>query len=64
MTKLSLADIENAVLLEDDSIDLLEDEVDSSVYRNTMQRKEIRNKRKREDGELVGSGDIRKHRKY
>lgn len=64
MTKLSLNDIDIAVLLEDDTIDILDDEVDASVYRNTMQRKEIRNKRKREDGELVGSGDIRKHRKY
>lgn len=80
MTKLSLSQIDDSYELEDGSammaewydgdaeeLDLapsLDREIDETCYRNTYQRKEIRTKRKREDGELVGSGDVRKHRKF
>lgn len=76
MTKLSLSQIEDSFELLDDSAfcaDMGEEveeplalahEIDEACYRNTYQRKEIRSQRKREDGELVGKGDIRKHRKY
>lgn len=80
MTKLSLSQIDDSYRVEVDVADwtdpdFLEEnpdfpiriehtEVDESCYRTTYQRKEIRTKRKREDGELVGSGDIRKHRKF
>lgn len=76
MTKLSLSQIEDSFELIDDAVwkyevgeevdDLqpLDKEIDESCYRNTYQRKEIRTKRKREEGELVGNGSIHKHRKY
>lgn len=70
MTKLSLSQIEDSFKVEvvgmdyDDEELMCEDEIDETSYRNTYQRKEIRTKRKREDGELVGSGDVRKHRKF
>ena len=73
MTKLSLDQIENSYeLVEYDDwceeanepLPSLDKEIDESCYRNTYQRKEIRTKRKREDGELVGKGNIHKHRKY
>lgn len=72
MTKLSLSQIEDSYRVDVDVADwtVNEDtddcceEIDESCYRTSYQRKEIRTKRKREDGELVGSGDVRKHRKY
>lgn len=62
--KLSLSQIESAVMIENELIDILDDEVDETSYRTSFQRKEIRTKRKREDGELVGKGNIHKHRKF
>ncbi|MGL5015449.1 MAG: hypothetical protein ACRC6V_14370 [Bacteroidales bacterium] len=78
--KLSLSQIEDSYELEDnsavmaewydgdaDELDLvpsLDREIDEACYRTSYQRKEIRTKRKREDGELVGKGSIHKHRKY
>lgn len=79
MTKLSLSQIEDSYRVDVDISDwtcdesiadeefpvrIDHEEIDESCYRNTYQRKEIRTKRKREDGEVVGSGDIRKHRKF
>ncbi|MGL5564342.1 MAG: hypothetical protein ACRDC4_01265 [Plesiomonas sp.] len=64
MTKLTLEQIANANLIEDEVLEILEDDVDDAAYRTTFQRKEIRTKRKREDGEVVGTGAVRKHRKY
>ena len=68
MTKLSLSQIDDSYKVgmdyDDEELMFDEDEVDETAYRNTYQRKEIRTKRKREDGELVGSGDVRKHRKF
>lgn len=61
--KLSLSQIEGAVLIDSD-VEMMDDEVDEASYRNSFQRKEIRTKRKREDGELVGKGNIHKHRKF
>lgn len=62
--KLSLSQIDCAVMIENELIDILDDEVDETSYRNSFQRKEIRTKRKREDGELVGKGNVNKHRKF
>ena len=62
--KLSLSQIDDAILVENEVIDILEGEVDESVYRNSFQRKELRTNRQREEGELVGKGNVRKHRKY
>ena len=62
--KLSLSQIEDAVLLDNEELEILEDDIDESSYRNTFQRKEIRTKRKRDEGELVGKGNIHKHRKF
>ena len=62
--KLSLSQIDDAVLLDNDELDIMEDDIDETSYRNTFQRKEIRSQRKRDDGELVGRGDVRKHRKF
>ena len=62
--KLSLSQIEDAVLLNNEELEIQEDDIDESSYRNTFQRKEIRTKRKRDEGELVGKGNIHKHRKY
>ena len=62
--KLSLSQIDDAVLLDNEELEILEDDIDESSYRNTFQRKEIRTKRKRDEGELVGKGNIHKHRKY
>lgn len=76
MTKLSLSQIEDSYELEDDAswrhavgdevedLPSLDRDIDEAAFRNTYQRKEIRTKRKREEGELVGTGGIRKHRKY
>lgn len=64
MTKLSLDQIANANLIENEVLEILEDDVDDTAYRNTFQRKEIRTKRQREEGEMVGKGSIRKHRKF
>lgn len=61
--KLSRAQIEDAVLIDSD-VDMLDDEIDETSYRTTFQRKEIRTNRKRDDGELVGKGNVRKHRKF
>ena len=62
--KLSLSQIDDAVLLDNEELEILEDDIDESSYRNTFQRREIRTKRKRDEGELVGKGNIHKHRKY
>lgn len=80
MTKLSLSQIDDSYRVDVDVADWTDqdfleenpdfpiriehDEVDEECYRTSYQRKEIRTKRKREDGELVGSGDVRKHRKF
>lgn len=60
MTKLSKDQIEDALLIDTDETV----EVDESVYRTSLQRKEIRSNRQREDGEMVGKGKVHKHRKY
>lgn len=76
MTKLSLNQIDDSFELLDDAAwkyevgDEVEDlpsldrDIDETVFRNTYQRKEIRTKKKREEGELIGKGNVRKHRKY
>lgn len=72
MTKLSMAQVDKSydVVVTDGDLDYGEEVdwntegVDEAIYRTSLQRKEIRTKRQREDGELVGKGAIRKHRKY
>ncbi|MGL5015021.1 MAG: hypothetical protein ACRC6V_12135 [Bacteroidales bacterium] len=65
MTKVSKGQVLDAILLEhEDEFEILEDEVDHEALRTSFQRKEIRTKRKREDGEVVGKGSIHKHRKF
>ncbi len=64
MTKLSLDQIADAQLIENEVLEILEDEVDEAAYRTSFQRKEIRTKRQREDGEVAGKGRIHKHRKF
>ncbi|MGL4519522.1 MAG: hypothetical protein ACRCUJ_07580 [Phocaeicola sp.] len=64
MTKLSKGQIENAMLIENEVLEILEDEVDDTAYRTSFQRKELRTNRQREEGEVVGKGTIRKHRKF
>lgn len=65
MTKLSLNQIEEANTLNYEW-DILptDEEIDETCYRNSYQRKELRTQRKREDGDVVGKGSIRKHRKH
>lgn len=65
MTKLSLNQIEEANKLNYDW-DILpsDEEIDETCYRNSYQRKELRTQRMREDGDVVGKGSIRKHRKH
>lgn len=72
MTKLSMAQVDKSydVVVTDADLDYGEEVdwgtegVDETIYRTSLQRKEIRTKRQREDGELVGKGSVRKHRKY
>lgn len=65
MTKLSLNQIEEANMLNYEW-DILpsDEEIDETCYRNSYQRKELRSQRQREEGEVVGKGSIRKHRKH
>lgn len=65
MSKLSLSQIEEANTLNYEW-DILptDEEIDETCYRNSYQRKELRTQRKREDGDVVGKGSIRKHRKH
>ncbi|MGL5012866.1 MAG: hypothetical protein ACRC6V_01060 [Bacteroidales bacterium] len=65
MTKLSLNQIEEANKLNYEW-DILpsDEEIDETCYRNSYQRKELRSQRMRDDGEVVGKGSIRKHRKF
>ena len=62
--KLSLSQIDDAVLLDNEELEIMEDDIDESSYRTSFQRKEIRTNRKRDEGELVGKGSIHKHRKF
>lgn len=63
MTKLTLDQVDDALELDDlESEEMFE--VDDTIYRNSLQRKEIRTKCQREDGEMVGKGSINKHRKF
>lgn len=65
MSKLSLSQIEEANMLNYEW-DILpsDEEIDEACYRNSYQRKELRSHRQRDDGEVVGKGGIRKHRKF
>lgn len=65
MSKLSLSQIEEANMLNYEW-DILpsDEEIDEACYRNSYQRKELRSQRQRDDGEVVGKGGIRKHRKF
>lgn len=63
MTKLTLDQVDNALELEDLECEEMF-EVDDTIYRNTLQRKEIRTKCQREDGEIIGKGSVHKHRKF
>lgn len=62
--KLSLSQIDEAILVDNEVVEVYENEVDDKVYRNSFQRKELRTNRQREEGELIGKGSVRKHRKY
>lgn len=62
--KLSLSQIDDAVMLEDESLEIMENDIDESSYRTSFQRKELRSNRQREEGEIIGKGSVRKHRKY
>lgn len=63
MTKLTLDQVDEALELDDLEAEEMF-EVDDTIYRNSLQRKEIRTKRQREDGEIVGKGSVHKHRKF
>lgn len=47
-----------------DELPSMDEDLDETVYRTSMQRKEIRTKALRDRGEVVGGVNSRKHRKY
>lgn len=59
--KLTQEEIELSFLIDEEGVD--SDTVDDTKFRTRLQRKELRNSRKHEDGELVGSGS-HSYRKY
>lgn len=67
--KLSASQIEASYLatsdydMDVDELPSMDEEIDETVYRTTMKRKEIRNKALRDRGEIIGN-DSSKHRKY